>query len=104
MNSETYLDFCFIRPQVGNFADTIDALLKELFKGIRVTWYLEEKSLDGAEMVVAEVKGMSRFQSEEEVIGHIETHAEEPFWNYLQGYKFFVYPNKKGCGSSCGGH
>jgi len=103
MNSETYLDFCFIREAAGNFSEEIDQLLTELFKGIRLNWYLEEKIENGAEIVVAEVKGMSRWTSEDETIEFIETHADESFWSYLQGYKMFIYPAKRGCGS-CGTH
>jgi len=104
MNSETYLDFCFVREHKGPFAEEIDSLLKALFKGVRVSWYLDEKTEEGVDIVVAEVKGMSRWQTEDEVIEHIEEHARDDFWNYLQGYKLFVYPNKKGCGSGCAGH
>ncbi|MEH7107600.1 hypothetical protein [Bacillus sp. JJ1764] len=54
-------------------------------------------------MVIAEIKGMSNWASEEETIHFIEEHAGEKFWEYLQGYKLFVYPVKKGC-NSCGTH
>lgn len=104
MNSETYLDLCFVREHVGEFSNLIDQLLTDLFKGMRVNWYLDEKVTEGADVVVAEIKGMTRFQSEEEVIEHIEIHAQDDFWSYLQGYKMFVYPNGKGCGSNCAGH
>ncbi|MBU8878022.1 hypothetical protein BGM26_03330 [Bacillus sp. FJAT-29790] len=103
MNSETYLDFCFVREASGNFASEIDKVLSNLFKGVRLNWYLDEKSKDGVEIVVAEVKGMSRWESEEETIEFIEGHAEDVFWEYLQGYKMFIYPNKKGC-NGCGTH
>jgi len=103
MNSETYIDFCFARKEEGNFSGEIDSLLKDLFSGKRLKWYLEEKAADGADVVIAEIKGMTPFQTEEETIEFIETHADEAFWEYLQGYKIFVYPNKKGCGS-CGSH
>lgn len=101
MNSETYLDFCFIRNASGNFKEEIDQLLSKLFKGIRLNWYLDEKIENGIEMIVAEVKGMSRWQSEDETIEFIEGHADESFWEYLQGYKMFIYPEKRGC-TSCG--
>lgn len=103
MNNETYLDFCFIREGSGNFSSEIDSLLTELFKGVRLNWYLEEKTAEGAEIVVAEVKGMSRWGSEEETIQYIEEHAGEKFWDYLQGFKMFIYPATRGCGS-CGAH
>ena len=102
MNNETYLDFCFVRKQVGNFANEIDCLLTRLFDGIRLNWYLEEKTIEGAEMVVAEVKGMSNWSSEEETIQFLEEQAGDIFWQYLQGYKFFIYPaTTRGC-TSCG--
>jgi hypothetical protein len=103
MNSETYLDFCFIREQTGEFSADIDELLKNLFGKKRLNWFLEEKTVDGAEMVIAEVKGMSDWASEEETILFIEEHADSKFWEYLQGYKMFIYPVKKGC-NSCGTH
>jgi hypothetical protein len=103
MNSETYLDFCFIREQTGDFAADIDELLKRMFGKKRLNWFLEEKTIDGAEMVVAEVKGMSDWGSEEETILFLEDHADSKFWEYLQGYKMFIYPAKKGC-NSCGTH
>ncbi|WP_077620539.1 hypothetical protein [Bacillus sinesaloumensis] len=101
MNSETYLDFCFIREATGNFKEEIHEILSNLFKSIRLKWYLEEKTEEGIEIIIAEVKGMSRWQSEEDAIEYIEAHADEAFWSYLQGYKLFIYPAKKGC-SSCG--
>jgi hypothetical protein len=103
MNNETYLDFCFIRNEQGSFVSEIDLVLKKVFEGRRLNWYLEEKALDGAEMVVAEVKGMSDWTSEDETILYLEENAGEEFWQYLQGYKMFIYPAKRGC-KSCGTH
>jgi hypothetical protein len=104
MNNETYLDFCFIRAAVGNFSKEIDHQLTKLFEGVRLNWYLEEKGLEGAEIVIAEVKGMSYWRSEEEVLKHLEENADKNFWEYLQGYKLFVYPaGMRGC-NSCETH
>jgi hypothetical protein len=101
MNNETYLDFCFIRNAAENFSAEIDCLLTKLFKGVMLNWYLDEKEIEGAQMVVAEVKGMSNWHSESEVIHFLEEQADESFWEYLQGYKMFVYPvGMRGC--SCG--
>lgn len=100
MNNETYLDFCFIRERAGNFSTEINEIFTALFKGQRLKWYLEEKCADGAEIVIAEIKGMSRWHTEEEVLQHMETCAPNPFWNYLQGYHLAVYP-ERGC-ASCG--
>jgi hypothetical protein len=103
MTSETYIDFCFVRPHAGGFSGEIDELLQKLFAKKRLNWYLEEKMVDGADMVIAEIKGMSNWGSEEETILFIEDNAEDEFWEYLQGYKMFIYPAKKGC-NSCGNH
>lgn len=103
MTSETFIDFCFMREQSGGFTAEIDELLKETFGKKRLNWFLEEKTVDGAEVVVAEIKGMSDWQSEEESIQFIEENAGERFWKYLQGYKMFIYPVKRGC-NSCGTH
>jgi hypothetical protein len=104
MNSEAYLDFCFVRKEQGNFGLEIERILIEIFQGIRVNWYLEEKMEDGAEIVVAEVKGMCPWKSEEETLSYLEDKAGEVFWEYLQGYQMYIYPNHpKGCGS-CGTH
>lgn len=103
MNSETYLDFCFIRSEKGGFSSVIDSVLKKTFEGKHLNWYLEGKSIDGGEMVVAEIKGMSDWKSEDETISFLEENAGEEFWQYLQGYKMFIYPAKRGCGS-CGTH
>jgi hypothetical protein len=103
MTSETYIDFCFIRQGSGGFAAEIDELLTNLFSKKRLNWYLEEKKMEGAEMVIAEIKGMSDWHSEEETIQFLEERAGEKFWEYLQGYKMFIYPVKRGC-NSCGVH
>ncbi|MBT2689299.1 hypothetical protein J7I93_13990 [Bacillus sp. ISL-47] len=103
MNSETYLDFCFVREASGNFASEVDQMLSELFKGVRLNWYLDEKNESGMDIVIAEVKGMSKWESEDETIDYIEDHAGDSFWRYLQGYQMYIYPAKRGCGS-CGTH
>ncbi|GLB59465.1 hypothetical protein [Cytobacillus sp. NCCP-133] len=103
MNSETYLDFCFVREASGNFASEVDQMLSELFKGVRLNWYLDEKNEGGMDIVIAEVKGMSKWKSEEETMNFIEDHAGGSFWKYLQGYQMYIYPAKRGCGS-CGTH
>ncbi|MGG0719341.1 hypothetical protein ABE096_17325 [Robertmurraya massiliosenegalensis] len=101
MISETFLDFCFIREEKGNFRNEIEQLFTSLFKGTKLHWYLDEKKVEEVEVVVAEVKGMSRWQSESEVIQFLEENASEKFWEFLQGYQMYVYPVQKGC-HSCG--
>ncbi|SEA84429.1 hypothetical protein SAMN05421743_10970 [Thalassobacillus cyri] len=101
MKSETYLDFCFIREMTGTLAADVQNNFERLFKGQRLHWYLDDKTVLDAEVVVAEVKGMSSWASEQDVIDHLEAQAGETFWQALQGYQFHVYPPEKGCGT-CG--
>ncbi|WHY71190.1 hypothetical protein [Fictibacillus enclensis] len=104
MNNETYLDFCFIRT-FGVFEESlfskVDKALQHLFDHQLLHWYLEEKKKDGLEIVIAEVRGMSEWTSEDEVLNHLEKAEGSSFWEYLQGCQFNVYPAMKGCGS-CG--
>ena len=85
MTSETYLDFCFIREQSGGFSAEIDEILKDTFAKKRLNWYLEEKTMDGAEMVIAEVKGMSDWGSEEETIRSLRTMQTQSFGSIFKG-------------------
>lgn len=101
MNNETYLDFCFIQQETGQLASEVNHMLKHVFEGQSLNWYLDEKVQDGAEIVVAEVKGMSEWTSEAEVIRHLERGADSKFWETLQGYQLYIYPANRGC-SSCG--
>jgi hypothetical protein len=97
MKSEVMLDFCFIREHIGQFNKDIENMFRTLFQKHRVHWYLDVKEYDDVEMVIAEVRGIGNFGSEEEVHSHIEINAEEHFWKWLQGYRFQVYPVNKGC-------
>ncbi len=96
--SETYLDFCFIQEPTGTLTEFVNRNFQELFKfERRLHWHLEKKMEHGAEIVVAEVKGMSRWASSEDIVEFLEAHAEDQFWKTLQGYQFKVYPVSKGC-------
>jgi hypothetical protein len=102
MKSEVILDFCFVRKHIGWFKTDVELELKKLFEG-GLHWYLDEKSEGDVEVIVAEVRGISRWQSEGEVLNHIEQKGSDSFWEWLQGYHLHVYPNTKGC-VSCGCH
>ncbi|MFC7060980.1 hypothetical protein [Halobacillus seohaensis] len=101
MKNETFLDFCFIREGSGGFSKEINEIFTNLFKGQRLHWYLDARVERGLEIIVAEVKGMSRFGSEGEVEEYLEDHADESFWKVLQGYHFQIHPATKGC-ATCG--
>jgi hypothetical protein len=53
------------------------------------------------DIMMAEIKGMSSWQTNEEAEAFIENKADDVFWDYLQGYQMFIFPQTKGCGS-CG--
>ncbi|MDC3417864.1 hypothetical protein [Aquibacillus salsiterrae] len=95
--SETYLDFCFIRKKNGFLKAEVQSMFERLFHSERLHWYLDIKERDGVEIVVAEVKGMSSWNSENEVIDYLEAHASEDFWTLLHGLQFNVFPVMKGC-------
>ncbi|MBB6454028.1 hypothetical protein HNQ94_002479 [Salirhabdus euzebyi] len=98
MASEAYLDFCFVREASGTLAKDVNVMFEELFENHRrLHWYLDEKEEQGVEIVVAEVKGMSKWKSEDDVIDYLEDKAGETFWHALQGYQFQVLPVMKGC-------
>ena len=99
--NETLIDFCFIRSMDRGFKDEIDNLLQNLFKSHHIYWYLEEKQEAGTDIVVAELRGISTWDSEEEVVHFLEKQGTFEFWEYLQGYQIQVFSEKKGCGS-CG--
>jgi hypothetical protein len=99
--NETLIDFCFIRNRDGGFKKKIESLLQTLFKDRHLYWYLEEKQEAGADIVVAELRGITTWGSEEEVVHFLEKQGTSEFWEYLQGYQIQVFSEKKGCGS-CG--
>nr|WP_275899524.1 hypothetical protein [Bacillus piscicola] len=79
-------------------AANVNRFFELLFKHQRLNWYLDTKEQDGAEIVIAELKGMSRWNSEGEVLEHLERAAPADFWKLLQGYQIQVFPVvMKGC-------
>jgi hypothetical protein len=101
IKNETLIDFCFIRSMDEGFEKEIDELLQTLFIEQQLYWYLDGKQAEGADIVVAELRGMSTWESEEEILHFLENQAAPQFWEYLQGYQIQVFAAKKGCGS-CG--
>lgn len=101
MKNETLIDFCFIRNIGEGFEKEIDELLQTVFMKQQLYWYLDGKQTEGADIVVAELRGMSTWESEEEVLRFLENQAAPHFWEYLQGYQIQVFAAKKGC-ASCG--
>jgi len=108
MKSECFFDFCFICTPLEKQENLKDAVEDELFNlfGESLHWYLDWRKNEEYEIVVAEVRGMEKWRSEEEVLFFLEERAHTEFWQWLQGYRLQVYPNQakeKGCGG-CGCH
>ncbi len=100
MISEVFIDFCFIRHPGLQFKSVVEEELKNLFPET-IHWYLDCNEEDEYEMIVAELRGMGRWSTEDEVIQHLHKQATDKFWEWLQGCRIHVYPVRKGC-ASCG--
>jgi hypothetical protein len=100
MRSECCLDFCFVRSHQGNFAEDIDHQLFRLFED-SLYWYLEYKVDNGLDIVVAEVRGLGNWQTENELLDYLDEKGNSLFWEWLKGFRFQVFSMKsEGC---CGG-
>lgn len=98
MKSEVMLDLCFIREQQGDFDMAIQDELMTIF-GNKLHWYLDAKAGEEIDIVVAEVRGMGPWASEDEIMYFIEGKASDHFFTWLQGYRIQVFPKEKG--SAC---
>lgn len=100
MRSEIVFDLCFIREQRSGFDKQIEQELLSIF-GKKLKWYLDYKCKDSLEIVVAEVKGVGKWETEDELIAFVEEKASLQFMSWLQGYKLKLYQASKG-GGCCG--
>ncbi|WP_088104895.1 hypothetical protein [Halalkalibacter urbisdiaboli] len=100
MRSEVVFDLCFIRHQLRDFDKTIHQELLSIF-GNKLKWYLDYKCKNELEIVVAELKGVGSWETEDELISYVENKASQQFFTWLQGYKLQLFPTKKGGGSCC---
>ncbi|OAS13450.1 hypothetical protein [Paenibacillus oryzisoli] len=98
MPSEFALDLCFIREHAQSpFYMIIEQQMSELFAG-KGTWYVDHREQEGLDIAVAEVKGLSTWESEDDVLSYIEEYAgsglpaELDCWIHLQGYQVKVMP------------
>ena len=99
------MDLCFIREHEPdhNFDQAVAKQLQSLFIGMG-SWFTEVKqNNDPIDIVVAEVKGMGKWQSEEDVVAYIEKNATPQFMSWLQGYRIQLDIKEvhEGC-SHCG--
>ncbi|MEX2105065.1 MAG: hypothetical protein WD907_07050 [Bacilli bacterium] len=100
--SEFFMYICFIRKQdnstLDSFHELIHDMLTDIFAG-KVYWYLDSKTNDDLDIVVAELKGMVAWKTEEEVLDFLEKNSHPEFWEFVNGYHIQVYPNQSG--STC---
>jgi hypothetical protein len=101
--NETLIDFCFIREVQGGFKEEVDGWLLNVFGHQLLHWYIEESVRKGAEMVVAEIRGLSTWQTEQEILHELDTKGGALFWNTIQGCRLQVFSAQKGCGG-CENH
>lgn len=101
MNSETTINFCFMREKSSNFTQEINRLLNDTFKEMDFTWKLEEKDSSEAEIVIAKLNGTSDWTVEDEVVRYLDEKAEDIFWQHLYGLQITTNPVMRGC-NCCG--
>jgi len=95
MKNELVLDLCFIRPIQGGFEREIQTELQNIF-GEKLTWYLDVKQQEELEVVVAELRGIGSWSSEDEVMSKIEELASDTFFTWLQGYRIQLFAKEEG--------
>ncbi|CAM4388511.1 hypothetical protein FHS16_003582 [Paenibacillus endophyticus] len=106
MIAEFFLDLCFIREHEPeqHFEQAVEQQLQSLFTG-KGSWHMEAKQQDQelVDIVVAEVKGMAKWQCEEEILAYLEENAALRFMDWLQGYRIQldIKEAHEGC-SHCG--
>ncbi|WP_248926104.1 hypothetical protein [Paenibacillus hamazuiensis] len=102
MPSEFRVDLVFIRPQMKNsrFFDEIEREMERVFAGIG-HWFVERKREDRLEIAVAEVNGLSPFDSEEELLLSVEQKIGSGCWDWLQGLHVRVIPKEEAGACYC---
>ncbi|NEW05833.1 hypothetical protein GK047_07350 [Paenibacillus sp. SYP-B3998] len=98
MPCEFALDLCFIREHTQSPLQTvIDQQLHGLFVG-KGTWYIDHREEEGLDIVVAEVKGLATWETEDDILRYIEESvetdvaSESDCWDYLLAYQVKVSP------------
>jgi hypothetical protein len=88
MQTEFFLDLCFIRVHVRDepFMDWIAAHLQQLFadKGV---WTVRIRQEGQLEILLAEVQGIWHWQNKDMLFDYLEQEAAPQFWEWLQGYQ-----------------
>jgi hypothetical protein len=95
MGSEIVFDLCFVRDQCEDFETRIHDELMVIFEN-KLHWYIDYKCKENLEIVVAEVKGVGSWISEDELLTYIEEKASEQFFIWLQGYHLQLFPVVRG--------
>lgn len=105
MLNEFIVDLCFIRPETelaSPFPD-METELDLLFASSSASaapCYVDRKREEGLDIAVAQVSGLSVWQSEQEVIAHMEDGMERGSMEWLSGYRVQVIA-KEDAGACC---
>ncbi|USB32652.1 hypothetical protein [Paenibacillus sp. YPG26] len=72
--------------------DIVEAELAGLDE--HITWYVEVKRQDHLLVAVAEGKGLTVCESEEQFLSFIDPRLNSPCWDWLSGYSLQVVPQE----------
>jgi hypothetical protein len=101
MDNEVILDICFIQSNTSPLKDKVQDELQRWF-GSQLNWYIDSKTEQDKQIVVAEVRGQGPWSNEDELLHHIEDEASEAMLESIYGYSVkIVKKRKKGC-CACG--
>ncbi|MNS05261.1 hypothetical protein D3C72_366600 [compost metagenome] len=59
-----------------------------------ITWYVELKKQDGLLIAVAEGKGLTVCETEDQFLTFIDPQLNSPCWDWLNGYSLQVIPQE----------
>lgn len=90
--SQLLWDLCFVTT-AGSCTDMRQVIEDELC-GLdeRITWFIEAKERDGLDIVVAEGKGLTSCETEDQFLTAVDPHLISPCWDWLSGYQLQVIP------------
>lgn len=97
-NCDFRLNLCLIREQQtgGSLVKEARLQVMELFLG-KGTCYVEGRTEDGLEIVVAEVQGSNQFELEEDVVDFVEQFATDELLSWIQGYQVKIELKTERC-------
>jgi hypothetical protein len=94
--SEFFINLCFIRSELNDTSEQIRLVGKfreeaSLLFPVISSLYIDRKSDEVLEIVVCELNGLSMWETEEELLVHLEEKLSDEWWSWLSGYKVQVF-------------